>query len=241
MAEIVWLGGWASDLACWRGALESLYPGRTHRFLDAHAVLDGAADLRGEAGRLPPEGCLAAWSLGSLLVHRELAAGWSPACRMLSLSPIFDFCRPDGPWPRAAVTRMIRRLPRERGKVLEEFRAAAWGNSRITPGMAAAWEERVRAYADGSLARGLEALAGISLDRGRVPASPARIFLASPEDPLAPAPSDTAWAADAYTDPYTDAYADAGRAWRLYPRGHLPFLDFPDLVAPLLPAPEGAA
>jgi hypothetical protein len=225
MAEILWLGGWASDLSAWSGALETLYPGRTHRFLDAHALLDGRADLAAEAGRLHAGACLAAWSLGNLLVHRALSQGWRPACRILSLSPIFDFCRPGGPWPRAAVLRMARRLPRERERVLAEFRAEAWGQSQIPGELAEAWNARARAYADESLVRGLEALAEIHLAPASVPRGCEIVFLASAEDPLSPAPPGIA--------------ADA--RWRAYPRGHLPFLDFPQLVGPLLPAPEKKA
>lgn len=225
MAEILWIGGWASDLACWRRALETLYPGHSHRFLDAHAILEGAADLRVEAARLPPGACLAAWSLGSLLVHRALLEGWRPACRILSLSPIFDFCRAEGRWPRAAVLRMARRLPREREKVLAEFRAAAWGQSQVPGELAEAWDARVHGYPDASLVSGLQALAENHLDKEKLPAIPGHLFLASPEDPLSPA------APGAAADP----------RWRLYPRGHLPFLDFPRIVAPLLAGPGSPA
>jgi hypothetical protein len=229
MAEILWVGGWASDLGPWGPALAALYPGHRHRFLDAHAVLDGNADLRAEAARLPADGCLAAWSLGSLLAHRALADGWVPACRILSLCPIFDFCRADGPWPRAAVLRMARRLvhaegapgregAEERGKVLSEFRTAAWGNSKVTEGMAGAWRDREAAYTEASLARGLETLASVHLAEADVPAPAGLLFLASPADPLSPAPPSAA------ADP----------RWRPYPGGHLPFLDFSHLVAPLL-------
>jgi hypothetical protein len=229
MAEILWVGGWASDLAPWGPALAALYPGHGHRFLDAHAVLDGAADLRAEAARLPSDGCVAAWSLGSLLVHRALAEGWLPGCRLLSLCPIFDFCRADGPWPRAAVLRMARRLGHSKGlagregagereKVVSEFRSAAWGNSKVTEGMASAWRDREAAYTDASLARGLETLASVHLAAADVPSPAGHLLLASPEDPLSPAPPSAA------ADP----------DWRPYPGGHLPFLDFPHLVSPLL-------
>lgn len=229
MADILWVGGWASDLAPWGPELASLYPGHSHRFLDAHAVLDGTADLRAEAARLPADGCLAAWSLGSLLAHRAVAEGWRPGCRLLSLCPIFDFCRADGPWPRAAVLRMARRLGRaqglpgtagegERERVLSEFRSAAWGNSKVTEGMAAAWRGREAAYPEASLALGLETLAAVHLAPEEVSARAGHLFLASPGDPLSPAPPSAAG------DP----------RWRLYPGGHLPFLDFPRLVAPLL-------
>ncbi len=218
MAEILWVGGWASDLSPWGGVLADLYPGHAHRFLDAHAVLDGKADLRAEAGRLPADGCLAAWSLGSLLAHQALAEGWLPACRVLSICPIFEFCRDEGPWPRAAVLRMARRLAREREKVLSEFRDAAWGNSPVTEGMAAAWRDRAAGYTAESLARGLECLAGSRLASESAPPSLGLAFLASPLDPLSPALPGTA----------------AVPGWTLYPRGHLPFLDVPRLVAPLL-------
>ncbi|MBW8887357.1 MAG: hypothetical protein JF616_06305 [Fibrobacteres bacterium] len=223
MAEVLWIGGWASDLACWHGALDALYPGRTHRFLDAHALLDGAADLRAEAARLPPGGCLAAWSLGSLLMHQALMEGWRPSCRILSLSPIFDFCRAGGRWPQAAVLRMARRLPSERDKVLAEFRSAAWGQSQVPGEWAEAWDARVRSYSDDSLVLGLRTLAEAHLEKARLPSVPGLVFLASPEDPLSP------------------AAPGADPRWRSYPGGHLPFLDFPGLVAPLLPAPEKAA
>jgi hypothetical protein len=226
MAEILWVGGWASDLAAWSGTLTSLYPGHGHRFLDAHAVIDGTADLRAEAARLPAEGCLAAWSLGSLLAHQALAAGWMPACRILSLCPIFDFCRSDGPWPRAVVVRMARRLSQagapgregEREKVLTEFRTSSWGSTPVTEDMAEGWRRRAGAYTTESLARGLETLAGIHMARETLPSPTGHLYLASAEDPLSPAPPSAA------TDP----------RWRFYPRGHLPFLDFPELVAPLL-------
>jgi hypothetical protein len=120
---------------------------------------------------------------------------------------------------------MARRLPRERKKVLAEFRAAAWGRSRVPGELAEAWETRASAYADGSLVRGLECLAGTRLARESLPPAPGLLFLGSPEDPLSPAPPGAA--------------ADPG--WRLYPRGHLPFLDFPHIVAPWLRAPEQAA
>jgi hypothetical protein len=222
MAEVLWIGGWASDLSAWRGALESRYPAWRHRFLDAHALLDGKADLGTEAASLPEGGLLAGWSLGSLLLHRALAQGWRPACPVLSISPIFDFCRADGPWPRAAVLRMARRLPREREKVLAEFRAAAWGNSQVTPDLASAWEERARAYGDDALIRGLEALAGVRVDSRALAGIKVLRFLASADDPLSPASGSAAAAA----------------AWRSYPRGHLPFLDYPDILASLFPAEE---
>jgi hypothetical protein len=222
MPETLWIGGWASDLSAWSEAIAARYPDRGHRFLDAHALIDGQADLRAEAARLGPDDGLAAWSLGSLLLHRELAQGWRPACATLSLCPIFDFCREGGPWPRSVVLRMARRLGRERQSVLEEFRAAAWGRSHVASGLSEAWTCRAAAYPADSLARGLAVLAETQVDPAAAGLE-ACLFLASEADPLAPVPSGL----------------EGDLRLRTYPAGHLPFLDYPETVGPLLRAGGG--
>ncbi len=223
---VLWLGGWASGLACWRSGLESLYPRREHAFLDSHAVLEEPGLLALAAKSLGRKGTLAAWSMGSLILHKALAEGSLRAeCRLVSLSPIFNFCAEGGPWPKAALIRMARRLPREREAVLSEFWNLSKGNSRVTPGMAEAWLRQSAAYAPASLLQGLEFLGATVIDRSALPASERHFFLASPQDPLAPTPRGVF----------------PGKEWHGYPRGHLPFLDHPDLLAPLLegsrPAP----
>lgn len=213
---VLWIGGWASGLACWRAELAAIYPGREHRFLDAHSALDNPGSLEREVGRLPAGGCVAAWSLGSLLLHRALADGFSPACRSLSLSPIFAFCRADGPWPKAAIRRMERRLPAERAAVLGEFRTLAFGNTPVTQDMAAAWNAQAGGYPLATLERGLRALAETEVPPASVAGRGRHAFLASPRDPLSPSPA-----------PPPDG-------WSAYPSGHLPFLEFPAQVAALL-------
>src|SRR5690606_2009446 len=166
---VLWLGGWASGLACWRSDLETLYPGREHVFLDAHDLLEDPDLLAAAAAGLPADGVLAAWSLGSLLVHRALEAGsFVPSCRVISVSPIFDFCAKDGPWPRAAVMRMARRLRREREAVLAEFWNLVKGGSPVSPAQEESWHGQTRRYPTASLAQGLEVLAGTSI---RIPPS----------------------------------------------------------------------
>lgn len=216
---VLWLGGWASGLACWRGTIESLYPGRGHAFLDAHAVLDEPGLLAAAARRLPRDGTLVAWSMGSLILHKALAdRALEAECRLVSLSPIFDFCHEGGPWPKAALIRMARRLPREREAVLSAFWALARGNSPVTPEQDAAWLRQSAGYPLPALLRGLEYLGGAAADRAALPASDRHFFLASPRDPVSPAPRGVF----------------PGREWIGYARGHLPFLDHPDLLGPLL-------
>jgi hypothetical protein len=218
---VLWLGGWASGLACWRPALETLYPRREHTFLDSHAVLEEPELLGLAVSSLPPNGTLAAWSMGSLILHQALARGTlDPRCRILSVSPIFDFCREGGPWPKAALIRMARRLPREREAVLAEFWNLSKGNTPVTPALEAAWLAQSRSYSLAALLQGLEFLGGTAVDRDTVPGNPRHLFLASPQDPLAPTPRGVF----------------PGREWIGYPRGHMPFLDHPELLAPLLNA-----
>lgn len=216
---VLWLGGWASGMACWRGAIESLYPRREHTFLDPHAVLEEPGLLDLAVSGLPRNGTLAAWSMGSLILHKALADGAFKAdCRLVSLSPIFDFCHQGGPWPLAALIRMARRLPREREAVLAGFWSLARGNSPVTPDRDASWLRQSTGYPLPALLQGLEYLRDTVVDRGSLPASERHFFLASPQDPLSPAPRGVS----------------PGREWIGYPRGHLPFLDFPDLLRPLL-------
>ncbi len=215
---VLWLGGWASGLECWRSELEQLYPHREHRFLDAHRVLAQPELLPAEAARLPAGGCLAAWSLGSLLLHRALADGLHPACRLLSISPVFSFCRTGGPWPRSAVRRMARRIAGERETVLAEFLTLVLGNLDAThKSRGDAWTMQAAAYSEDSLEKGLEHLAAETVDPMELPDNARHVFLASPLDPLAPA-----WQTEL-----------AGKRRVAYPHGHVPFLDYPETVAPL--------
>jgi hypothetical protein len=215
---VLWLGGWASGLACWRRELESLYPGRNHSFLDAHDVLAQPALLNRAVDALPPGGVLAAWSMGSLLVHAALASGSlrpGPDRRVVSLSPIFDFCGENGPWPPAALARMIRRLPKAREAVLAEFWESLRGTSQVTQEGETEWRLQARGYSLDSLVQGLETLAEIRVSENALEGV---TFVASRTDPVAPAPRGVA----------------EGPRWILYPKGHLPFLDYPNLVGPLL-------
>ena len=216
---VVWLGGWASGLACWRKPLEALYPRHEHTFLDGHAVLEEPGLLALAAKGLPENGTLVAWSMGSLLLHKALAEGsLDPACRLISAAPIFDFCREGGPWPKAALIRMARRLPRERETVLAEFWNLSKGNSPVTPDQEAAWLGQSAGYALPALLRGLEFLGETVIDRPALPLRKHHFFLASPQDPLAPTPRGVF----------------PGPEWIGFARGHLPFLDYPELFGPML-------
>lgn len=215
MAEtVLWIGGWASDLEIWGPEFQRLYPGYAHTFLDAHAILSQPGLLPQRAAALGSDDTLAAWSLGSLILHRALIAGFAASCRMVSICPVFSFCRDDGPWPKPAVDRMARRLSRDRTAVLAQFRDLALG-AHADSARKDAWTRRAATYATDELQRGLEYLAGYTADPAALPREARIRFLASAGDPLAPA--------------ITALKGEAG--WLDYPEGHVPFLDHPASMA----------
>lgn len=224
MAEpMLWIGGWASDLACWRKSIEIRFPGRKHRYLDAHAVLADASVLESAAAGMPPGGVILAWSLGSLLLHRALSSGPFPDVRMVSLCPVLDFCGEGSPWPPAVLARMLRNLARSREEVLGEFWKRVKGNSPIAPEDEAAWKRQAAGYSFDSLAAGLELLASLRVDPSTLPRRPGRhALVASARDPVAPAGAQLAGLED------LPVFA--------YPEGHLPFLDHPESVQAALGA-----
>lgn len=214
---MLWIGGWASNLACWRKTIEARFPGRKHRYLDAHALLADDTALESAAAGMPPGGVILAWSLGSLLLHRALSSGPFPDVRMISLCPILDFCGEGSPWPPAVLARMLRKLARSREEVLEEFWKLAKGDSAVDPEAEDAWKRQAAGYTLDSLAAGLEALGSLKVEPAALPRRPGRhALVASPRDPVAPAAAQLAGLED------IPVFA--------YPGGHLPFLDHPEAV-----------
>lgn len=228
LEPMLWIGGWASNLTCWRAAIEERYPGRRHRFLDAHAILADGGVLESAAAGMPKNGVILAWSLGSLLLHRALAEGPFPDVRTVSLSPVFDFCGEGSPWPPTVLARMLRKLARSREEVLADFWTHIKGDSQVSPEAEEAWKRQASGYGLDALSAGLDALGSVLVDPAALPARPGRhAFVASRSDPLAPAA----------------AGLEEAPGWTLYPRGHLPFLDYPEMVLAALggTSPEASA
>lgn len=73
---------------------------------------------------------LVAWSLGSLVALEAFRkSALPPGLPFLGLSPIFDFCGGDSPWPEALLRRMEKQLETRPAAVLESF----W--SRLSAGI----------------------------------------------------------------------------------------------------------
>jgi hypothetical protein len=136
------------------------------------------------------------------------------------MSPVFDFCGEGAPWSRAVLARMIRKLSRARAEVLAEFWTLIQGSSPVAQDAAASWLRQADGYTLDTLVAGLETLGSLAADPGALDGRTGLAFVASARDPLAPPPRCRV----------------AGSAWTFYPSGHLPFLEFPDLVRPLLDA-----
>src|SRR5688572_12121952 len=124
---VLWMGGWVSSLDCWEPQLRALFPKFDHRFLDTHAVLDAEAPPfnAGTSGQTGQEiSVVAAWSLGSLRVHRWMAEGtWPVDVPVLSLCPVFRFVQPGTPgtFGESILLRMEQKLGAERETVLRDF------------------------------------------------------------------------------------------------------------------------
>jgi hypothetical protein len=225
---VLWLGGWASDPACWQEVIGDLYPGREHAFLDAHAVLDRPDILVRALADFPEHGTLAAWSMGSLILHKRLAAGsLSVSCRILSLCPIFAFCGSGSPWSPAVLKKMERKLSESRETVLRNFWERMKTDSHVSPACEDAWFRQSRKYDTEALRRGLVFLRETTVDAPALAQantagkSAAMFFAASPKDPLSPFPAGE-------SPPFP------AKSWTTYPSGHLPFLDYPGLVEAFL-------
>jgi pimeloyl-ACP methyl ester carboxylesterase len=151
-----WMGGWVSSLDCWEPQLRAAFPEFEHRFIDTHAVLENAWPPS-----LTPEGrthIVAAWSLGSLRVHRWMAEGtWPKDVPVLSLCPVFRFVQP-GAFGESVLVRMEQKLGAEREAVLRDFWKRIPKAADMPPEWEEAWIAGTRRYDDASVLRALRYL-----------------------------------------------------------------------------------
>jgi pimeloyl-ACP methyl ester carboxylesterase len=216
-----WLGGWVSSLACWEPQLRALYPDFEHRFIDAHDVLD----MKSPPLPAPPSGdgggVVAAWSLGSLRVHRWMEEGvWPTDVPVLSLCPVFRFVQPESPsaFGESVLLRMERKLGTEREAVLRDFWRRMPRASEMPPEWETRWIAASRRYDDAGVLRALRYLRVETADPAALQSVPDRWELvAGQADRLAPV---GAW---------EDALPPRARL-QVHPGGHLPFWECPDLV-----------
>src|SRR5690606_21959463 len=131
-------------------------PAYEHRFIDTHAVLGDAAPPAFVTDAPPGTVIVAAWSLGSLRVHRWMAEGaWPAFVPVLSLCPVFRFvpAGSTGAFGQSILLRMEQKLGAERETVLRDFWRRMPGAASMPPEWEASWIEGTRRYDDASVLR----------------------------------------------------------------------------------------
>lgn len=247
---ILWLGGWASNIVCWKNEIEILYPEQAHQFLDVHAMINDELKLfeivntfYSHASSEFKTASVIGWSMGSLVLHKMI--GWMREenghskqeipkdLKLISLCPIFDFCRTNGPWSENTLTYMIRQLEKKQEAVLQDFwtkmkpnpavNNSSKGNLSVTVQIEKTWLEQVKNYSLQELEAGLEYLRDTKIELSDFPKMENHFLLSSQNDPIAPFNSITL----NNLEPHFNQ-------WYEYPEGHLPFLHYPELVKKLL-------
>jgi len=215
---VVWMGGWVSTLGCWESQLRSAFPEFEHRFVDTHSVL---------SLKTPPESVtsatvLAAWSLGSLRVHRWMADGvWPVHVSVLSLCPVFRFVQPGtaGTFGESILMRMEQKLGLERETVLKDFWRRMPKAAAMPSDWEAAWLTGTRQYDDASVLHALQYLRTESADPETLASVPQRWeLIAGAQDRLAP------------VGEWKEQLPVQARV-TVHPGGHIPFWECPELVS----------
>lgn len=221
---VLWMGGWVSSLDCWEPRLRASFPDFDHRFVDTHDVLEvPSPDFL--AGGRAPRPVVAAWSLGSLRVHRWMTDGaWPENVPLLSLCPVFRFVQPAalGAFGESVLLRMERKLGAERETVLRDF----WRRMPKAADMPPEWEEGwiagSRRYDDASVLKALQYLRLETADPATLRSVPARWeLIVGRRDRLAP------------VGVWKDALPAHARL-HVHDGGHIPFWECPDLVGEAL-------
>jgi hypothetical protein len=218
-----WMGGWVSSLACWEPQLNALFGEFEHRFLDTHALLDLPAppDWVESTPRDAYAHIFAAWSLGSLRVHRWMADGaWPKDAPVLSLCPVFRFVPPGsaGAFGESILLRMEQKLGAERETVLRDFWRRMPKAAAMPPAWETAWLAGTRVYDDPSVLRALQYLRTQTADPEHLRSAPLRWeLIAGTQDRLAP------------VGDWKDALPPQARL-TVHPGGHITFWECPDLI-----------
>jgi hypothetical protein len=222
-----WMGGWVSSLECWESQLNALFPDFEHRFLDTHALLDLDAPpdwIESTPRDIHPH-IFAAWSLGSLRLHRWMADGvWPKDVPVLSLCPVFRFVQPGTPgsFGESILLRMEQKLGAERETVLRDFWRRMPKAADIPPAWEDAWIAGTRRYDDASVLKALQYLRTESADPEFLRVTPRRWeLIAGAQDRLA---SVGDWKDD----------LPAQARLTVHPGGHIPFWECPELVVDAL-------
>jgi hypothetical protein len=224
-AVLYWIGGWASNCRCWSRDISEMYPEFEHLFADTLDILEGRISLDSIFEKAKSGDRILAWSMGSLLLHDWLA-GHSGSLnlrgiRMLSISPIFDFCGQPGGWPPAVVKLMIKKLSRQKKEVLEDFFNKMASRSNPSQSQKAAWRKQALSDYDlQGLRRGLMYLMETKVLPEQVKKAESHItFLIDRHDPISHEPAGLSSLASSVT---------------YHSHGHIPFIRESEILKKLM-------
>ena len=195
--KCLWLGGWASHMACWKEKIERDMPGMEHTCLDTHSLIDEDGQgilLERGGGRSLPENLLfktdvgIAWSMGSLyLLHWLAKTKPKPESlpRWVCCNPILHFCHPEYGWSPRVLARMRRLLEQSPRQVLHDF----WklmSKGEEAEALREPWLLQGRSYSVASLRKGLDFLENVTVEAESLQSYREKlIFLAATNDAVA--------------------------------------------------------
>ncbi len=221
--NILWLGGWASNLLCWEKDFSLLYPQQKHFFIDTHALIENPKSFYANISELPADTLIAAWSLGSLFMHKQMMQGnWNLSNPILSICPIFDFCSTQSQenWSANILQKMQKKLEEEKIQVLQDFwnrlsqkEKTAVPIAKLSE-MERTWIEQSQNYSIVSLQTGLKYLADEKTAPEKLlPWAKQIYFVMMRSDPISPF-----------------IYSLSDDPWHtlILAQGHLPFFSYAD-------------
>ena len=167
---IIWLGGWASHLECWKSFLtENEYQSYNYDFIfiDTHNLLQNS-NILSHILQKPSIVEIRAWSMGSLFLHQWLNSNPPDNYRKIkihSICPIFQFCDKEGKvgWKPSVIDLMIQSLSKNKNLVKKKF----WGNmsqhTNVPSILKEQWTASNKQYSIDQLIQGLEYLKNTQL------------------------------------------------------------------------------
>jgi hypothetical protein len=216
---LTWIGGWAGNIACWENDIRCLYPEAGHVYIDAMDIIREKMSLDDIYHMAGSRDWIAAWSMGSLVLHQWLAEKRGSLkeknVSFLSICPVFDFCGEPKGWHPLVVRKMIRKLDNDKEQVLVDFLNRMDALSQLTHDQRESWFRSAKAINSEVLIQGLSYLMAIRVPFEKLkPFIPQLLFAADINDPLAPLPGQ--WESISDGAVYTVT-------------GHVPFLSQPDV------------
>jgi len=188
----IWIGGWATNLVCWKLEFESLFPNWHHEFWDSLQPDNVKQDLQKLVSMKSSERIFVfAWSLGSLVLHDWLVSRSEiPSGNIIfaSINPVFDFCAAQDGWSPRILEKMKKKLSLENNTVTSDFFQSMIKNVDLTNQQLEQWNKfHIAGHNFHQLKDGLAYLAEKRVDmQAFLKRYPNQIFFMDNQDPISP-------------------------------------------------------